>query len=85
MDAALWPSFLMWCAIFNYGLLLLGFFGFVVFHDPMYRLHRRWFVLSASRFDATAYLLLGLYKIGIWMFLIVPYLVLCFVRYTPYF
>jgi len=85
MDPALWPGFLMWCAIFNYGLLLLGFVVFVMFHDAMYRLHRRWFQLSAARFDATAYLLFGLYKIAIWMFVIVPYLVLCFIRYTPYF
>jgi len=84
MDPALWPAFLKWCAIFNYGLLLLGFVAFVMFHEPMYRLHRRWFKLSAARFDATAYLLFGLYKIAIWMLIIVPYLVLCFVRHTPY-
>jgi len=41
MDTALWPSFLMWCAVFNYGLLLLGFVAFAMFHEPMHRLHRR--------------------------------------------
>lgn len=84
MDADLWPSFLMWCAIFNYSFLLIGFLAFTMFHDTVYRLHHRWFAISPSRFDATIYLLLGLYKIAIWMFLIVPYLVLCFIRYTPY-
>lgn len=84
MDAELWPSFLMWSAIINYLLLLTGFLTFAMFHDTLYRFHHRWFALSVSRFDASIYLLLGLYKIGIWMFLIVPYVVLCFVRYTPY-
>lgn len=84
MDAELWPSFLLWCAIFNYALLLIGFLTFSLFHDATYRLHRRWFALSPSRFDASFYLLLGLYKMAIWMLLIVPYFVLCFIRYTPY-
>jgi uncharacterized protein DUF6868 len=80
MNSALWPSFLLWAAILNYGVLILSFAGFVFAHDAMYRLHRRWFDLSVAQFDAALYFLFGLYKLGIWFFLLVPYLVLCYLN-----
>lgn len=80
MDASFWSPFLLWCAALNYGLLLLGFAAYAAFREPIQRLHGRWFALSPSAFDATAYLIFGLYKIAIWMFLIVPYLVLTLIR-----
>lgn len=79
MNTVFWSNFLLWCAVFNYGLLLLGFAAYARFHEPIQRLHGRWFALSPSAFDASAYLIFGLYKIAIWMFLIVPYFVLRFV------
>ena len=79
MDSALLPSFLLWAAILNYAVLILSFAGFVFAHDAMY-LHRRWLDLSVAQFDAALYLLFGFYKLAIWFFLLVPYLVLCFIR-----
>ncbi|MFD0737871.1 DUF6868 family protein [Lysobacter koreensis] len=83
MDSTLWPAFVMWCAVFNYAALTLAFVGFVLAHDWLYRLHRRWFELPVAKFDAIAYFLLGLYKLAIWFFLIVPALVLCYLPYAP--
>jgi hypothetical protein len=76
MNGIPWPSFLLWCAIINYGILLLSFIGFAKAHEAIYGLHRRWFDLPKAQFDAIVYVLLGLYKLGIWFFLIVPCLVM---------
>jgi len=46
----------------------------------MYRLHCRWFDLSATRFDELIYGLIGLYKLAIWFFLLIPGLVLLVLR-----
>ena len=80
MVSAHLPSFLLWAAIINYVVLILSFAGFVLAHDAMYRLHRRWFDLPVAQFDAALYLLFGFYKLAIWFFLLVPYLVLCLIR-----
>jgi len=76
MIDAFWPGFLLWCAIINYGILLLSFACFAGAHEAIYRLHRRWLDLPKAQFDAIVYVLLGLYKLWIWFFLIVPCLVL---------
>ena len=67
-----------WVAILNIVLLLV-WAGLFIFARPwMVKLHSRWFRLSPEVFDAMHYAGMGLYKIGIWMFLIIPYLVLRF-------
>jgi hypothetical protein len=83
MDTGYVPTILLWCALLNYGFLLVAFAGFVYAHDAMYRLHHRWFALTREKFDACIYLLLGGYKLAILFFLVVPYLVSCFYRYVP--
>ena len=47
-------SALLWGAVLNYGVLLIWFLGFSLMHDPLYRLHRRWFALPIERFDANS-------------------------------
>ena len=80
MNGTSWPAFLLWCAIINYGILLLTFVGFATAHEAMYGLHRRWFDLPRPQFDAVVYALLGFYKLAIWFFLVVPCLVLYLMR-----
>lgn len=65
-----------WCAVINYSFLLWWFSAFTLAHDWMYRLHRRWFDLSVGTFDAIHYGGMGLLKIGILMFNLVPYIAL---------
>lgn len=67
-------EFFLWCAIINYGVLLLWFLAFKFAHNGMFRLHRRWFRLSEEQFDAIHYAAMALYKIGIILFNLVPYL-----------
>jgi len=63
---------LLWCLGLNYAVLLLWFGAFVLAHDGMYRLHRRWFTLSVETFDAVHYAGLAAYKIGILLLNLVP-------------
>jgi len=71
-------SFLLWCAVINYGILLLWFLVFVFAHGWMYRLHGRWFQLSREQFDALHYAGMSIFKVGIMLFNLVPCVVLYF-------
>jgi hypothetical protein len=71
---------LLWCAVINYGLLLWWFLFFKLAHDWIYRFHARWFRLSVEQFDAIHYAGMAIYKIGIFLFNLVPYVALHIVR-----
>lgn len=64
---------LFWCTTLNYGVVLVWFVLFWMAHDWMQGLHGRWFRLSADRFDAIHYGGMAVYKIGILLFNLVPY------------
>jgi len=61
-------SFLLWCTVINYGILLMWFLIFVLARDWMRRFHGRWFRLSDEQFDALHYVGMSIYKIGILLF-----------------
>ena len=63
-----------WGLFVNYLILLLWFAGFKSFHDWIYSLHGRWFVLDVKTFDAIHYTGMALYKIGIFLFFLGPYI-----------
>jgi hypothetical protein len=67
---------LAWCSVINLGLLLWWFLFFALAHDWMYRLHKNWFNLSVERFDAIHYAGMAIFKMGVLLFNVVPYLVL---------
>lgn len=67
---------LLWCTIINAGMLLIWWFGFLMLHDMIHRLHGKWFKLSAEQFDAIHYAGMAFYKIAIFMFNLVPYIAL---------
>lgn len=69
-------NFLLWCTVINYGGLLVWFLFFAFAHDWMQRLHGRWFHLSHDQFDALHYAGMTIFKIGIILFNLVPYVVL---------
>jgi len=71
-------EFLGWCTIINYAVLIYWFIMLVWAHNLVYRAHSRWFRLSEEAFDAMNYGGMGLYKLGIFVFNLVPYLVLRF-------
>jgi hypothetical protein len=55
---------LLWCAVINYGVLLVWFLFFILAHDFMHRLHGRWFQLSRQQFDIIHYAGMGIFKLG---------------------
>jgi hypothetical protein len=69
-------NFLLWSAVINYGLLLWWFLVFLMAHDWMYSFHGRWFRLSVEQFDAIHYTGMAVYKLGIILLNLVPYIAL---------
>jgi len=67
---------LLWCVVINMGLLLWWFLLFMLAHDWMYRFHGKWFSLSTEKFDSIHYTGMALFKIGIFLFNLTPYLAL---------
>ena len=53
---------------------VIWFLAFVWFHDAILRLHGRWFRLTRERFDAISYGGMAIYKIGVLLFNLVPWL-----------
>ena len=69
---------LLWCAIINYGILLVWFLVFILAHDWMYLFHGRWFRLSVEQFDMLHYAGMAIFKVGIILLNLVPYIALHF-------
>ena len=65
-----------WCTLINWGVLLFWGLLFLYAHDWLERTHRRWFDIRYERFDEIHYRLMGLYKIGILLLNLAPYLAL---------
>jgi hypothetical protein len=76
MSIELTRKFLLWCIFINYGILLVWFLVFTLAHDWLRRLHGRWFRLSDEQFDTLHYLGMAIYKIGILLLYLTPFLVL---------
>jgi hypothetical protein len=56
-------SFLLWCTVINYGILLVWFLIFAIARDRIRRFHCRWFRLSDEQFDFLHYVGMSIYKI----------------------
>ncbi len=69
-------AFFLCCTLLNYAILLWWFLVFRFAHDWMFRLHGRWFRLDAGQFDAMHYAGMAAYKIGIFLFALVPWIAL---------
>jgi len=79
MSIEMLRSVLGWCAVINYGVLLLWFLFFMSAHDWMHRFHSRWFRLPVEQFDTIHYAAMAIYKVGIILFNLVPYVALLIV------
>jgi hypothetical protein len=76
MSVKMASDVLLLCGAINFGLLLWWFLFFTLAHDWSYRITGRWFRLSVEQFDAMNYIGMALYKIGILLFNLVPYIAL---------
>ena len=69
-------AFFKWSAILNTSLLVLWGIMFLTASDMMYRMHKKWFMLSRETFDGRMYSFFGLYKSLLVFFNIIPYIAL---------
>jgi len=67
---------LLWCAVINYGVMLVWFLFFILARDLIHRLHGQWFRLSREQFDMAHYAGMAIFKLGIILFNLVPYVAL---------
>ena len=70
---------LLWCTLINYGVILVWFLALRVAHDGIYRLHTRWFRISVEAFDAIHYGAMAVFKLGVLLLNLAPYLALSIV------
>ena len=69
-------DFLFWCAVINYGFLILWIGLYVFAFRAMQPLITRFYRISAERNDAIQFAGIVIYKVAIWMFFIIPYIAL---------
>ncbi len=79
MDIDSITAFLMWCTILNVALLALSSLICVCAGDWVYRIHSKWFSISRETFNVAIYSFIGLYKIFIFVFILIPYIALLIV------
>ena len=58
------------------GVLVVWIWLFILARDFMQRLHGRWFQLSRQQFDVIHYAGMAVFKLGIILFNLVPYVAL---------
>ncbi len=79
MSLAISIQLLAWSVLINYALLVFWFLILVLAPGWLYSLHSRWFKISEQAFYLIHYAGMGLFKLLIFVFLLVPYLVLRFI------
>ena len=72
MTAAMLRDTFAWATVLNYGLLTFWFVLFVRHPGRVHALHQRWFRLSRQDFDRIHYGLMGAWKIGVFLLLLMP-------------
>ena len=73
-------SFLLWCSVINYGLLILWALLATVGRDRWYGLTGRVFHMSLEQFDLVNYGGIALYKMGVLLLNLVPLIALHVVK-----
>ncbi len=73
-------TFFMWCTIIDVSLLVVSTFVFIVAPGFIYRVQSMFFPIPRETFTVIYYSFLGLFKILIIVFNVVPYVALCIIR-----
>ena len=76
MDIRTLTEFFKWCSIINIALFILSAIMIIAAADFVYGMHGQLFHLPRETFDVALYAFLGLYKIVILVFNLVPYVAL---------
>jgi hypothetical protein len=65
-----------WCAVMNYSLLVLWFLMYAVAREWIFKLHGTWFLFSGDQFATVHYAGMALFKLGILLLNLAPYIAL---------
>ena len=76
MDDTTVRAFFMWCTIIDLGLLGLCCFVWIFLRDFSYQMNNRMFSISRDTFNVAFLSFIGLFKIFVIIFNIVPYIAL---------
>ena len=76
MDIQTLKEFFKWCTILNVALFILSAIIIIVASDFIYSWHGQLFHMPREAFDVILYSFLGLYKIVILVFNLIPYVAL---------
>ena len=76
MDVQMLTTFFMWCTLLNVGLLIVSFLMLLVAGDFVYKVHSKYFAMTRESFNASLYLIIGLYKIAVFVFNLIPWIAL---------
>ena len=79
MDIEAIRAFFMLCTIINVALLAISFLMCASLGDWIYRIHSRWFPMTREAFNVAIYSILGLFKVLVIVFNLVPYIALAIV------
>ena len=76
MDLQQLTAFFMWCTIINGGLFVIAIVYLVLAPDSVYRMQSKWLPIPRETFNVTMYSFIGLFKLGLLVLNVVPYLAL---------
>ncbi len=79
MDIQTLTTFFMWCTIINVALFVLWATMCISAPDLVYRTQNKFFPIPRATFNVVIYSFLGLFKIFVLMFNVVPYVALLIV------
>ena len=74
MDIDILISFLGWCSIVNIGFLLFWMFFLICCPEWTYRFMTKWLPIKKEKYYSIHFSLIGIYKLGIILFSVAPYL-----------
>lgn len=72
MNVEMLRSVLLWCTILNYAVITFWFVIYMAAYRPLHQLWGRWFRISNEKIDTLNFALMGVYKIGVFLFNLAP-------------
>jgi len=76
MDLQILKTFFMWCSILNIGLLIFTSLLWLFASDWIHGIHSKWFSIPKETFHVVFYCFIGIYKLLVYVFNIVPWIAL---------
>jgi len=76
MTVEMLRAFFGWCTLLNWALMLISFMFIALGRSWIFRMHAKMFGITEEDVSKTLYLLMAGYKIAIFVFCVVPYIVL---------